>query len=1505
MILFYLLLGTLFSQPWMDNLNEQQQQNFYEIQKSFNEWVKDKDVNQRGIGIKQYKRWEYFWQYRIYEDGSFPTGRELFEAMQSIQKTKGPTLQNSGQWQFNSRTSSPGGYNGLGRVNVVKEDPNDSDIWWAGAASGGLWKSTNRGQSWTTNTDNMDNLTTIGVSDILIDPNNTNIMYIATGDKNHLSYHGVGVLKSTNGGQTWNTTGLSFAPVNQRTIGRMAMNPSNTSHIVASSSGGIYVTTNAGDSWERTLTNNTKDVVMKPGTPNTLYATSYQNPARFFKSTDGGTNWTQITSGLPGSDVRRMEIAVTEDEPNNVYVLASAGNNGLKGVYLSTNSGDNFTLLADTPNMLSGNKTGDATGGQGWYDLTIAVPNDDKNTIFIGGVVTWKSTNLGADWKLNNFWFNIIEAPTVHADQHFFRFANDGTLLVGNDGGVYASTDKGDTWLWRSEGLAITQIYKIASSQQTNDHFIFGSQDNGTMLKRKNGTWTDSYGGDGMKCLFDPTSDNTIYASIQYGNPIVKSTNNGGNWRRINDANNNNEYDDIDETGAWVTPFALDPSNTDIMYVGMDNIWKSTDGGVTFQKNVVSNGNKFTEIYVSEKNPNYVYACNSNQLFRSTNKGADWTQLTRPGTQSTTDFCIHPDNENILWATNSGWNASNKVFYSTDGGANWSNISSGLPNIPVHCVQFQKNKDNRIYIGTEIGIYYRDDNSGGWIHFSDGLPNAIVRDLDINEKDGRMYAGTYGRGAWFIDLDLEIDTPILAAPLNNTKNRNLSGVQLSWNTVPIATSYHIQVSKNSNFSTIAFENTNVTGNSIQVNSLDYYTDYFWRVKAKAGGNESDWSTTWIFKTKIGLTSLVSPSNDKYNEPVDTEFSWSQVTGALKYYIQVSTTSDFQTLVKNDSTNNVKLFQNGLAHNTKYYWKIKVLGPDGEGDWTAPYSFTTKLASPELNIPLNNSNNINKNTKLEWSSVNGGQTYDVQISENPNFNNLAKNIAGHGLIDLDVEDLKYATQYYWRVKSHNSTSNSEWSEVWEFKTKLAPSGLVFPPNDSNYIDKQISLQWSEVDKGEEFNLQVSESQSFQNLIADEELTSTNFGLDDLNYNQKLYWRVKASGTFGESNWSDFYSFRVKLEQPSLSNPLNEADDIELNSTLEWEQVPGANLYTIQISETDDFSAILVEDIISNNSFNYLFSNNKVYFWRVRGLSDENKSDWSEVYTFSTPIEKPILLSPANNSELNSNDLTLTWRLINSATEYYIDIATDQEFNNILVDGLSTTEDKFSPNDLEFGNTYYWRVSAKINNNVTDYSDIWSFELKRDIVLPSNFVLTSPENGSIDIDTNSIKLTWESAENANRYSVEVADNEDFNSTLFDDNSLIETEFNLTNLESNKKHYWRVKAFNDDGESDFSEVWAFTTIKADPNSGVNYAYFNGKEYKLFPNPAEDYIYLEVSKGVIEFDNISVYDLNANLISQFNLSSQNTNKFILDISKFSSGAYLIKLNKENETIMLRFIKD
>ncbi len=250
LIAVLMLLGTssLLSQSWY-NQDLNSTRNFFTVNKSFQHYWKDKNIHEKGKGWKNYKRWEWFWQQRVYPDGKFPPSDVTYIEYQKLQKfeksNKDRTL-TVGSWQSLGPETNNGGYGGLGRINVVREHPTNSNIIFAGAASGGLWKSTDGGSNWATNTDELGSL---GVTDIVFNPNNSDIMYIATGDGEHYDAFSVGVLKSTDGGANWNTTGINWSLSNNKTISRLLINPDNPDILFAGGSDGIYKTTDAGANW--------------------------------------------------------------------------------------------------------------------------------------------------------------------------------------------------------------------------------------------------------------------------------------------------------------------------------------------------------------------------------------------------------------------------------------------------------------------------------------------------------------------------------------------------------------------------------------------------------------------------------------------------------------------------------------------------------------------------------------------------------------------------------------------------------------------------------------------------------------------------------------------------------------------------------------------------------------------------------------------------------------------------------------------------------------------------------------------------------------------------------------------------------------------------------------------------------------------------------------------------------------------------------------------------------
>ena len=752
-ILIMIFSASLFSQEadWIDQMQDPSV-NFYTVQQNFDKYWEGREV-EKGKGWKQYKRWEAFMEPRVFPTGERPNPSILATAFSSVQQAQ--ISNNQGVW------SQKGPFNGdalggVGRVNKVIFHPNNSSTIWIGTPGGGLWKSTNSGTTWSTNTDLLPNL---GVSDIVFDPTDDQIMYIATGDKDAGDTYSYGVLKSTNGGQNWNPTGLSFTLIQQTRISDLYIHPSNPDILIATTRIGIYRTTDAGVNWTNVQSGSFNNLVQKPGDANVLY-TSTLGSSDIYKSTDNGVNWTQIpsSSGIPSSGVRRIELAVTPDDPDYVYALCGANNNGFYGLYRTTDNGATWLQQSNSPNLLGWSTSGSDNGGQAWYDLAIAVDPNNKDAVFVGGVNIWGSTDGGINWNLRAHWFGGGGAPYVHADVHHLNFDPAGNFLyAGTDGGVYRRPNTVNNWSSHNDGMDITQYYRISATSIDTTLIIAGAQDNGTHLL-DNGNWYSVIGADGMDCALDPSDPNVMYGSSQYGN-FRKSDNRGNNFN----ASFGLPFS-VRGTGAWVTPIRVDPLHPDTLYIGYSQIYRSYDAGVSFAPvgGSVTGGNNIDQIAISPTVTRFIYMSDGNDLFRSSDRGDNWTNIsnTVPSTATITQITVDYDRPQHLYITFSGYTPGQKIYESFDGGDSWTNISYNLPNIPANCVVPEEGNAHGLYVGTDLGVFYKDKTMTQWIPYNNGLPNVVVNDLEINYNDRKLKAGTYGRGVWQSPLFSDLNAPV-------------------------------------------------------------------------------------------------------------------------------------------------------------------------------------------------------------------------------------------------------------------------------------------------------------------------------------------------------------------------------------------------------------------------------------------------------------------------------------------------------------------------------------------------------------------------------------------------------------------------------------------------------------------------------------------------------------------------------------------------------------------------
>ncbi len=784
-ILLICLAPQLIAQTWIKDAKKnsgKREPTFYEIQSAFDAYWKDRDHKTKGVGWKPFKRWEQMAVNRLDEHGQIDADglwlawleyqRNYPDSNNKALKTEwtalgpGPQLASAG---------SGHGYKvlgGAGRVNCIAFHPNDPDRLWIGSPAGGLWKTVNGGTSWTSLSDSLPNL---GVSSVVVDPRQTNTLYMATGDADSNGQQGtysIGVLKSTDGGQSWLTTGLSLTENQQLRVWKLVMHPNNSNILMAATNFGLWRTVDGAATWQVVLDEAViSDIEVDPSFPDYWYAAIYGQGIAW--TNDLGDSWS-LAAGLPaaGSGYGRVELTICPADTYILYAVAavedeSAYNNGLYGVYRSTDGGFNWELVHQQnlengqPNLLGWydglNFGGEPDiSGQGSYDLTIAVHPSNPNIVYVGGVNIWRSDDAGESWQLASYWLdedNNFSQPYIHSDHHAMVFAPDENLYMGNDGGIYKLQDQ--VWNDLSEGLNIHQIDRLSVSQTRTDMTTIGAQDNGS-ARLLAGQWRQMIGGDGLETVVDYSNENVIYAST-YNGAHNRSDDGGLTFKALN----------LPADGAWATPFMQDPNDPAGLFRASKFVAYSPDRGENwFEASPQISEFPLGSMAIAPSNSNVVYVADlsynqNSQIFARTLDGQNWEAVTSPG--GVTAIAVHPTQHLTVFTTKGSFTAGEKVFRSDDGGQNWSNISGSLPNMPVNCITVDPDRPDDVYVGTDLGVFLSTAGSD-WQPFNDGMPALIVKDLEIQRSSRVLRAATYGRGLW--------ETPVAGGSTSVTPDPN-------------------------------------------------------------------------------------------------------------------------------------------------------------------------------------------------------------------------------------------------------------------------------------------------------------------------------------------------------------------------------------------------------------------------------------------------------------------------------------------------------------------------------------------------------------------------------------------------------------------------------------------------------------------------------------------------------------------------------------------------------------
>ncbi len=732
--------------------------------------------------LTKFNRWFYMAEVRAYPSGDLTHSDALLNALSeehtaAKSATAAKLTGNPAPWQV------IGPVGGIGRVNCIVVDPLNSNTIYIGTACGGVWISHDAGNSWVSNSDNFPSLS---IASIAVNPIHTDTIYAATGDAyGYISdtyntfwggLYSAGIIMSADGGNTWNTTGLSYQQLSRNIIEKLLINPNSPNIILAGGSPGIYRSADAGASWQSVYSSQVYSMAFKPGSPDTIYASTHQD---IIFSYNGGLNWQTLYAGisdasyLTSSAQDRVSIAVSAASPNSIWVLDN--NNNLK---CSHDGGISFDSSFTAP----------PASFYGYYDRVLAVSPIDSNNILAAGMLMEQSTDGGYTWQqLGN--------GTVHVDNHAFAFnsQNPSTFYNGNDGGIYVTNDNGQTWNDIGDSIIISQIYRTASSQQNPYILLSGLQDNNSL--RFDGTdWTFEIGGDGEACAINPQNDYLQIGSYQNGAFYI-SGDQGNTFSQLN----------IGTPGSWTSPVVFDPTNQNTIYFGLMGIFASYDGGSSFidltpTDSFLANGGA-TCLAVAASNTSILYAADEAHIIMTGDGGNTWTDVTGNlpvNYVAITHIAVDYTNPMHVFVTMSGYNSGQKVYVSNTGGNTWVNISHNLPNVPADCIAIDSSTKGALFVGTDMGVYYTDSTMTTWAKYSSGLPNVIVDDIDINYTNHKVRAATYGRGLWECDL-MNVSLSVQNIPRSHPIEANLypNPTSDNWNIVFSGTkpsNYNIKVS---------------------------------------------------------------------------------------------------------------------------------------------------------------------------------------------------------------------------------------------------------------------------------------------------------------------------------------------------------------------------------------------------------------------------------------------------------------------------------------------------------------------------------------------------------------------------------------------------------------------------------------------------------------------------------------------------------------------------------------
>jgi len=691
------------------------------------EWISDEEYMRRAAASPDQADLNTFFM---------PKTRDLTRAELNWQPL-GPTPHKNEYWSGNADAS--------GRVCALLVHPTDPNTVYAGGAQGGIWKTTDAGVNWTPVSDFLSSLAT---GALCFHPNNPDIIYYGTGEQHYSgdSFYGDGLFRSDDAGMTW--TKIAAKSDVGSYISRVVVDPNNTQIIYLGNEDGLARSTDGGATWTTHWSpQDCNDIVLDPATPGLVYgAMRYTG---IIKSTDYGANWTLLTGGLPtsGSGFKRINFAMAPSNPLVIYAAFADTSGNLFGMYKTTDGGTNWTKLTATPDYLT---------SQGNYDNCIIVDPNNANICYAGGTFPFSSgngyglvrtTDGGATWTDINVG---TDGSQPHPDHHIFAWGSNNRLWLGNDGGVWYTDNQGATWTNCNANLALSQAYTVTIHPTDSNFLLVGTQDNGCARYQGNPGWPQVNAGDGGPCAVEWDSPNIYYTTYVQLNPIYKWNN--GVWQGYATGPWSGE-----RANWCNAPLTVDQNQADTLLAGTYRVWRTTNSGSSWSaiSGDLTNGGHLRSITVATGASNTIYAGSSDGYVHVTTDASTWNLRNTglPG-KPIPDIAIDPSNWQSAYLC-VDQSTGGRVYSTSNAGSTWSDITGDLPSglRGMSMAADFRATPPQLYLGTDFGVYLSKNGGTNWTKEDLNLPNLAIYDLAVDTTNNFVLAGTHGRGVWRASAD--------------------------------------------------------------------------------------------------------------------------------------------------------------------------------------------------------------------------------------------------------------------------------------------------------------------------------------------------------------------------------------------------------------------------------------------------------------------------------------------------------------------------------------------------------------------------------------------------------------------------------------------------------------------------------------------------------------------------------------------------------------------------------